>query len=158
MSVSALRPVRCATARDAAPLLRLMRELARFEGYLGQFRVTENDLLERALGRGARQEFMAFVAESASGDLLGYAVVYGVPFTYDLRPNLVLKELYVDGAARGLGIGRALMAAVMAEGKARGCARLKWDVLPDNMQAQAFYRSLGGAPDTGWQGWLRQLD
>ena len=86
-----MRPVRCAAARDAAPLLLLMRELARFEGYLDQFRVTENNLLERALGRGARQEFTAFVAESASGDLLGYAVVYGVPFTCDLRPNLVLR-------------------------------------------------------------------
>lgn len=101
---------------------------------------------------------MAFVAESGSGALPGYAVVHTIAYTYDLRPTLVLKELYVDDAARGLGIGHALMAAVMAEGKAQGCARLKWDVLPGNLRAQAFYRSLGGAPDRQWQAWIRQLD
>lgn len=63
-----------------------------------------------------------------------------------------------DGSTRGLGIGQALMAAVMEEEKTQGCARLKWDMLPANLHAQAFYRSLGGAPDTQWQGWIRCLD
>ena len=52
----------------------------------------------------------------------------------------------------------ALLAAVLAEGKAQSCASLKWDVLPGKLRAQAFYRSLGGAPDTQWQGWIRCLD
>lgn len=149
--------VRRAGAGDAAALLVLMRALARFEGYLDQFRVTETDLLERGLVQGARQEFTALVADDGSGGLLGYAVVCSLPFTYDLLPNLLLKELYVEDARRGLGVGRALMAAVIAEGRARGCARLKWDVLQGNTKAQAFYRSLGGAPDARWEGWIRQL-
>jgi tRNA U34 5-carboxymethylaminomethyl modifying GTPase MnmE/TrmE len=37
--------VRRATPADAPSLLRLMRELARFEGYLEQFRVSADDLL-----------------------------------------------------------------------------------------------------------------
>lgn len=149
--------VRRASAGDAAALLVLMRALARFEGYLEQFRVTETDLLERGLGRQSRQEFTALVADDGSGGLLGYAVVCSLPFTYDLSPNLLLKELYVQDSRRGLGVGRALMAAVMHEGRARGCARLKWDVLQGNTRAQAFYRSLGGAPDVRWEGWIRQL-
>jgi len=115
-------------------------------------------LLNNSTGRRSTRQFVAFVAESGTGALPGYAVVHTIAFTYDLRPTLVLKELYVDDAARGLGIGHALMAAVMAEGKAQGCARLKWDVLPGNLRAQAFYRSLGGAPDRQWQAWIRQLD
>lgn len=156
--MSSVYTVRRAVRHDATALLALMRELARFEGYLDQFRVSENDLLERGLGDDSRQEFTAFVAESGNRALLGHAVVHTVPFTFDLRPTLVLKELYVDGGTRGVGIGQALMAAVMAEGKTQGCARLKWDVLPGNLRAQAFYRSLGGAPDTRWQGWIRPLD
>ena len=156
--MTSLYTVRRADRRDATALLALMRGLARFEGYLEQFRVSENDLLERGLGVESRQEFTALVAESGSGALLGHAVVYTIPFTFDLRPTLVLKELYVEHTARGLGIGHVLMAAVLAEGKAQGCARLKWDVLPGNLRAQAFYRSLGGAPDTQWQGWIRCLD
>lgn len=149
--------VRRAGPGDATALLGLMRALARFEGYLDQFRVTETALLERGLDRGPRQEFTALVADDGSGALLGYAVVCSLPFTYDLLPNLLLKELYVDETSRGLGVGRALMMAVMAEGRARGCARLKWDVLQGNTRAQAFYRSLGGAPDVPWQGWIRRL-
>lgn len=150
--------VRRAGQHDATALLALMRELARFEGYLDQFSVSEKDLLERGLGDTSQQEFTAFVAESGNGALLGHALVYMVPFTFDLRPTLVLKELYVDSSTRGTGIGQALMATVMVEGKTQGCARLKWDVLPGNLPAQAFYRSLGGAPDTHWQGWIRCLD
>lgn len=149
--------VRHACPFDTAELLVLMRELACFEGYIAQFCVTEADLLERGLGDGSRQEFFAFVAETDNEELLGYAVAYVVPFTFDLRPNLMLKELYVRQTTRGVGIGQALMAAVVAFAKERGCARLKWDVLPGNTSAQAFYRSIGGIPDSKWEGWIRVL-
>jgi len=149
--------VRSAQPADAAALLSLMRELARFEGYLDQFRVSEADLLTRGLQGGEQAQFTAFVADDGAGTLTGYAVVYSVPYTYDLRPNLMLKELFVDAGARGQGIGHALMDAVLTHGRKIGCARLKWDVLATNASAQQFYRSLGGAHDTRWQGWLRPL-
>lgn len=149
--------VRPAQRADAGALLALMRALASFEGYRDQFCVTADDLLERGLGDGSLRQFSALVAATADGELLGYAVVYPVPFTFDLRPNLVLKELYVRETSRGAGVGHALMAAVLAAARQLGCARLKWDVLPGNAPAHAFYRSVGGAPDTGWQGWSRAL-
>lgn len=149
--------VRRAQPADAAALLALMRELARFEGYLDQFRVGEEDLLARGLRGGEQAQFTAFVADDGRGHLTGYAVVYTVPYTYDLRPNLMLKELYVDASTRGQGIGHALMDAVLAHGRQAGCARLKWDVLATNAPARQFYRSLGGAHDTRWEGWLRAL-
>lgn len=156
--MAACYSVRRARSADATQLLVLMRELACFEGYSEQFRVTEEALLARGLDEGSRQQFIAFLAQGDSGALLAYAVVYVVPFTFDLRPNLVLKELYVKQAMRGAGIGHALMAAVHDCAKELGCARLKWDVLQGNSAAQAFYRSLGGAPDTKWESWIRVLD
>lgn len=148
--------VRKASAADAPELLALMRELASFEGYLPQFRVTEQDLLARGLGPGSQQQFFAFVAESG-GQLLGYAVAYVVPFTFDLRPNCMLKELFVRGPARGTGAGRALMAAVIDHAVQLDCGRLKWDVLQDNTLAKAFYQSLGAQPDWRWEGWIKTL-
>ena len=71
--------VRHACISDATELLVLMRELARFEGYIEQFCVTEDDLRERGLYDGSKQQFFAFVAETGNGKLLGYALVYAVP-------------------------------------------------------------------------------
>ena len=57
--------------------------------------------------------FTAFVAEQ-DDDLVGMAVVYTIPWTYTLRPKVVLKELFVEEAARNMGAGRAPMAAVIS--------------------------------------------
>jgi len=148
--------VRYAEAGDASALLAMMRELAKFEGYLKSFRVQEQDLLAGGLGKEANQ-FHALLAVSASGDLLGYAVLVEIAFTFDLRADCRLKELYVSPAARNLGVGTALMQAVLTHAKSRGCGRLKWDVLPGNEHARQFYRRFGGKPDTGWEAWILPL-
>lgn len=145
--------VRKATASDAAQLLHLMKGLAHFEGYAERFEVTEQELLVRGLGPNSLQQFTALVAESQLGELWGYAVVYEVPFTYDLKPTLVLKELFVSERCRGGAVGSALMARVVAHATARGCPRLKWDVLPGNERAKSFYRRLGGRLNEDWEAW-----
>jgi GNAT superfamily N-acetyltransferase len=149
--------VRLAGPADAEPLVALMRELARFEDYEAHFRVTPADLLARGLAPPAAPQFHAFVAERQGSDLLGYAVVLETPFTYDLRPTLTLKELYVRESARGTGAGSALFDRVLAHCRERGAGRLKWDVLPTNEPARAFYRRAGGAPDPEWERWILPL-
>jgi len=148
--------IRTAVAADAGALLPLMKRLAVFEGYAAQFAVTEHDLIERGLGAPSAQ-FTAIVAEHAPGRLRGYAVVCVLPFTYDLRPTLILKELFVDDSGRSRGAGAAIMAAVVAHARGLGCGRLKWDVLPGNARAKSFYRRLGGQPDMAWEGWILPL-
>ena len=149
--------VRRAGAADADALLVLMRELAEFEGYAEYLAVTATDLVARGLAPAGEPQFTAFVAERTGAGLLGYAVVVETPFTYDLRPTLTLKELYVRADARGTGAGTALFDQVLAHGRARGAGRLKWDVLPTNEPARAFYRRAGGAPDHDWERWILPL-
>jgi GNAT superfamily N-acetyltransferase len=156
VSEAAVR-IRPAVAADAAPLLALMRALARFEGYDAGFAVREADLLARGLAPAGAPEFTAFVAEDGRGALAGYAVVLEIAFTFDLAPTLVLKELFVDADSRARGIGAALLARVRAHALARGCRRLEWRVLPGNARAQAFYRRAGGAPDRAWEHWTQPL-
>jgi len=150
--------VRDAVRSDADALLQLMRELAVFERYVDRFRVTAEALVARGLGDVPTRQFHALVAVNAKGELLGYAVVYEIAFTYDLMPTLVLKELFVKQGARGAKLGRALMEGVAAHGRRRGCLRLKWDVLPDNDAAKQFYTRLGGRLDTAWEPWTMALD
>ncbi len=40
------------------------------------------------------------------------AVTYIIPWTYDLKPTVILKELFIHESARGEGIGKALMKRV----------------------------------------------
>lgn len=145
---------RRAVAADAPELLRLMRALAEFEGYADRFAVTEAELLARGLGTvDTAPEFVAFVTGTRGHRLAGMAVVVERAFTFDLRPSLLLKELYVDEDARGSGVGSALMRAVLAYTRERKAGELAWDVLPGNDDAKAFYRRWGGAPVTAWERW-----
>ena len=126
-----------------------MRGLARFEGYFEEFALTQRELRRRAFGRNLECEIV--VAEDvASGNVLGYAVILTTPYTYDLKPTLTLKELYVELGARGRGVGKALMRAVAQRALALSAGRLRWDVLPGNDRAEAFYQSLGGRRVENW--------
>ena|ERR1044071_3667736 len=153
--------VRYAEPADAPGLLILMQQLATFEGYADRFRVKATDLLQRGLRAteiGRQPQFTAIVAETTADELVGYAVVYEIPFTYDLRPTLVLKELFVSANARGTRIGSALLRAVLRHAKSRDCGRLKWEVLRSNDRAKTFYRRFGAERDSAWENWILQLD
>jgi GNAT superfamily N-acetyltransferase len=135
-------------------MLALMRQLAAFERYIDRFRVMEQDVIAHGLGDAPR--FGAFVAEHGS-DIIGIAVHYQVPWTFDLRPVVTLKELFVAEEARGLGVGKALFRRVAAYASDIGATRVAWTVLPDNAAAKHFYTSAGGAPETAWEHWTLPL-
>jgi putative acetyltransferase len=54
-----------------------------------------------------------------------------------------MKRLYVRPGARGTGLGRALIAAVLAEATRLGYREIKLDTLPQLEGAIAVYRDLG---------------
>jgi GNAT superfamily N-acetyltransferase len=130
-----------------------MRALAAFEDYLDDFRVDEQSLRARAFGPTAQCQ--VFVAQWL-GQVVGYAVLLEIPFTYDLRPTLLLKELYVADDYRGKGLGQKLLQHVAMSARTRGVGRLKWDVLTGNHPAMEFYERLGGFQDKKWLAY--QLD
>jgi GNAT superfamily N-acetyltransferase len=58
-----------------------------------------------------------------------------------------LEDLYVDPAARGKGIGRALIEAVYREGDTRGASRTYWTTQEFNYRARELYDKVGTKTD-----------
>jgi len=54
-----------------------------------------------------------------------------------------MKRLYVAPAARGMGLGKALVEATVEAGRRSGYRELRLDTLPDMLDAQALYTRLG---------------
>lgn len=136
---------------DIPQLLKLMEAHAIFEGTIRQFAVTEQAILDHGLGSNPR--FGALVAAAPEENLLGMAVHYVIPWTSDLRPILVLKDLYVVREARSSGVGLALAKALALEAQRIGATRIRGAVPNGNVATLRFCNALGGRTDNDWQSW-----
>lgn len=139
--------IRWAKPGDEGELLVLMKALAKFEGYIDQFAVTEADLSRVLFQEPSTQVLVAQVEQT----LVGMLVFYRLPFTYDMKPWWLMKELYVDEQYRSLGIGEQLFQALKAYAQAEGGSRIRWDVLSTNLPAQRFYQRQGARHNDQWQ-------
>jgi GNAT superfamily N-acetyltransferase len=139
--------VRWAAAADVPTILRFIRELAEYER-APQEAVATDALLHEALF-GARPACEAFIGE-VGGVPEGFALFFHNFSTWKGKRGVYLEDLYVTPAARGRGLGKALLAAVARVAVERGCPRLEWNVLDWNEPALRFYRSVGAEPLSEW--------
>ena len=91
----------------------------------------------------------------AGGSWADMRAIYGLTGLLWRAPLLALLSREVDNdrflldgicvapAARGLGVGSALMAAIEDEARARGYAYVRLDVIESNWRARALYERLG---------------
>jgi GNAT superfamily N-acetyltransferase len=75
--------------------------------------------------------------------LLGYACLYWHHSSLAAAETVLMNDLYVDAAARGRGVGRALIEAAAEIARSRGAHALEWSTAPDNHTAQRLYDSTG---------------
>ena len=74
-----------------------------------------------------------------TGQAVGFAHFYYHASTWSAAENCCLQDLYVAPGARGQRIGRALVEAVAAEARRRGCSVLHWRTRESNASAHALY-------------------
>lgn len=142
--------VRRAIPADVASILRLIVALAVYEREPDAVKATEASLLETLFGADPR--VFAHVAE-IEGKIVGISIWFLSYSTWTGRPGIYLEDLFVSDDARGTGAGKALFKALAEEAETRRCARIDWAVLDWNTSAMAFYRAIGGRPQSGWQPW-----
>jgi GNAT superfamily N-acetyltransferase len=80
----------------------------------------------------------ALVAEK-DGQLLGLVHYLFHRSTTMIEPNCYLQDLFTTAAARGQGVGRALIEAVYAAAKAAGGSRVYWQTHETNATAMRLY-------------------
>jgi GNAT superfamily N-acetyltransferase len=80
----------------------------------------------------------ALVAESG-GKLLGLTHYLYHRSTTLIEPVCYLQDLFTAEAARGRGVGRALIERVYREANAAGCSRVYWQTHETNATARTLY-------------------
>jgi GNAT superfamily N-acetyltransferase len=83
----------------------------------------------------------ALVAEH-EGQLLGLVHYLFHRSTISIAPNCYLQDLFTQDAARGKGVGRALVEAVYARARAAGTGRVYWLTHESNETAMKLYNKL----------------
>ena len=139
--------LRFATPEDVATILRFVRELAEFERAADKVVATEALLHEAMFGERPVAE--AVMAER-DGEPLGMALFFHNFSTWTGWRGLYLEDLYVTPAARGSGVGKALLSHLAAIAVDRGCSRFEWAVLNWNQKAIDFYKAMGAEPMDEW--------
>lgn len=75
------------------------------------------------------------------GKVAGFALHLRHPSSWVMGEDCYLEDLFVAKAARGQGIGRALIEDLIALARARGWHRLYWHTDAGNTAARALYDS-----------------
>lgn len=139
--------IRPAAPADLPLIGDLIRELAAYERLAHEVRFDPATLGEYLFG--ARPMAEVLIGEVA-GEAQGFALFFHNFSTFEGRPGLYLEDLFVRPAARGAGLGKALLAELARLAVERGCARFEWSVLDWNTPSIGFYKALGARGMDDW--------
>jgi len=137
-----------------APLVRPVtrddydRWLPLWDGYNAFYGRQDDTALDSAITATTWERFFdadepvyALVADDA-GRLIGLAHYLFHRSTTAIGPTCYLQDLFTSEAARGRGVGRALIEGVYARAQEAGAARVYWQTHETNTTAMRLYDSI----------------
>jgi GNAT superfamily N-acetyltransferase len=139
-----IQPVR---PSDVPAVVAMVHELADYERAPESCHLTADDL--HAALFGPSPALFGHVATGADDECLGMMLWFLNFSTWEGRHGIYLEDLYVRPAARGAGIGAAMLSTLAAICAERGYPRLQWWVIDWN-PAREFYHSLGAVATPEW--------
>ena len=140
--------IRFATPEDVPVIVALIREAADFEGHAHLATATPERLEAELFGDRSACECL--IGEH-DGETVGFAIFFHNFSTFLCRKGLYLEDLFVRPAARGTGMGKALLQRLARIAVERECGRFEWGVLQWNVAAQAFYKRMGATVMDDWR-------
>lgn len=139
-----LRP---AVPADIPLIIELITELADYERLVHEVKADAQRMHDHLFGP---RPYAEVLIGEVDGETQGFALFFHNYSTWLSQPGIYLEDLYVRPAARGAGLGKALLTELARLAVERGCGRLEWSVLDWNEPAIGFYRSLGARPQDEW--------
>lgn len=138
--------IRKAVKKDAADILRLIKELAKYEKAPNEVKVTLKELEEDGFEKNPA--FHTFIAE-ADGVIAGIALYYFKYSTWKGR-SIYLDDIIVTEKYRKLGIGGKLFEEVIKVAQTKGLRKIDWQVLNWNKPAINFYKKYDSVFNAEW--------
>ena len=143
--------IRPAAPADVPAILDLIRGLADYEKLSDQVAATEALLTSALFPADGAAPLVHCVIGRIDDVPVAFALYFFNFSTFLGKPGLYLEDLFVTPEHRGRGLGKALLLHLAAIANARGCGRMEWAVLDWNVDAIAFYESLGATRMPEWQ-------
>lgn len=139
--------IRPGTRADVPRAFELIQELAEYEKAAEQVTTTVQKMEED--GFGPNPVYGLLVAEDGEKGVVGIALYYYRYSTWKGK-RIYLEDLIVTEAARGRGVGKALLQATIQTARDTNCTGLMWQVLDWNEPAIEFYKRFDVRFDEGW--------